>query len=409
MDAHFQQQSGSSENPDAPAPVQDLEIKDAQVIFDAVWSELEQAYGRSNLSFPRELFWLNGAPGAGKGTNTAFIMQYREYSSPPLVVSDLLQSPEARKRIDAGMLVGDREVIEIILRKLLEPEFKSGAVVDGFPRTQVQVEFLKLFHHKMNELRAEFLHTEHGDKFPKPHFHILVLFVDENESVRRQLKRGQQALLHNAKVLESGEGTLKEVRRTDLEPEAARGRYRIFKERTYEPLQTLREVFHYHLINARGSLEEVQQRIIKELQYQSSLELSENTFDMIARVPLATEIVQHARQDLVRRLDEYSERDPELFVRVVTLIQETFMPVVIRHAMAGQAHVNVESELLEDARALNMFVDVFSERGYHADVDVHNIEVPESFDLQTGKIKTKVKRINRVSIRFHSSGIRRGI
>ena len=107
-------------------PVQDLEIKDAQVIFDAVWSELEQAYGRSNLSFPRELFWLNGAPGAGKGTNTAFIMQYREYSSQPLVVSDLLQSAEARKRIDAGMLVGDREVIEIILRKLLEPEFRSG-------------------------------------------------------------------------------------------------------------------------------------------------------------------------------------------------------------------------------------------------------------------------------------------
>ena len=69
---------------------------------------------------------LLGAPGAGKGTNTGFIMQFRNLTAPPLVVSELLKSPEARKKIDAGMLVGDREVIHVILRKLLDPTYKSG-------------------------------------------------------------------------------------------------------------------------------------------------------------------------------------------------------------------------------------------------------------------------------------------
>ena len=48
--------------------VEDLEVKDAQLIFQTVWQELEQEMGAENLKFPAEIFWLNGAPGAGKGT-----------------------------------------------------------------------------------------------------------------------------------------------------------------------------------------------------------------------------------------------------------------------------------------------------------------------------------------------------
>ena len=183
------------ETPNRPAApgISDLEVKDGQIIFDSVWSSLERELGREKLAFPREIFWLNGAPGAGKGTNTAFILQYRDYGADPIVVSDLLSSPEAKKRIDAGMLVGDREVVEILFRKLLEPQYISGAIVDGFPRSMVQVECLKHLFTKLNDLRTEFRGSVEGIRFPKPHFHILVLFVDENESVRRQLKRGQEA------------------------------------------------------------------------------------------------------------------------------------------------------------------------------------------------------------------------
>jgi adenylate kinase len=303
--------------------ISDLEVKDGQIIFDSVWSSLEREIGREKLAFPREIFWLNGAPGAGKGTNTAFILQYRDYAADPIVVSDLLSSPEAKKRIDAGMLVGDREVVEILFRKLLAPEYVSGAIVDGFPRSMVQVECLKHLFTKLNDLRTEFRGST-GVRFPKPHFHILVLFVDENESVRRQLKRGQEAIAQNEKAARDG-GPLAEVRKTDLTADAARNRYRVFKERTYEPLQSLRDIFHYHFINAQGSLAEVQARIIKELQYQSSLELSEETYDLISPIPLASQIVQHARQDLVRRLDDYAERNAECFRQVIEPLAHELM------------------------------------------------------------------------------------
>ncbi len=386
--------------------ISDLEVKDAQIIFDSVWSSLEREIGREKLAFPREIFWLNGAPGAGKGTNTAFILQYRDYAADPIVVSDLLSSPEAKKRIDAGMLVGDREVVEILFRKLLADEFVSGAIVDGFPRSMVQVECLKHLFTKLNDLRTEFRGST-GVRFPKPHFHILVLFVDENESVRRQLKRGQEALAQNEKAAREG-GPLAEVRKTDLTADAARNRYRVFKERTYEPLQSLRDIFHYHFINAQGSLAEVQARIIKELQYQSSLELSEDTYDLISPIPLASQIVQHARQDLVRRLDDYAERSAETFRQVIELIQDKFLPIIKAHAISGQAHVNIETLVFDDPLAISMFIDIFSERGFHAVVDQHRIEIPETIVAGTGKVITRVKKVWRVSIRFEGSEIRRG-
>lgn len=392
----------------SPAPaVSDLEIKDAAVIFESVWAALERERGREKMAFPAEILWLNGAPGAGKGTNTDFIVKSRDYASDPIVVSDLLQSPEARKRIDAGMLVGDREVVEILFRRLLEPRYAAGAVVDGFPRSMVQVECLKLLFRRLNDLRVEFRNTPHAERFPKCHFHILVLFVDENESVRRQLRRGQEALAHNERVRAEG-GAPVEVRKTDLDPEAARNRYRVFKERTYDPLQTLRDIFHYHLVNAHGSLADVQARIVKELQYQSSLELEEATHDRIAGIPLASQIAQHARQDLVRRLDGYAERHPALFQRVVDLIQEKFVPIIRSHAISGIAHVNSETPIFEDPLAIAIFIDIFSERGFHAVVDIHRIEVPEAVDLATGQIRCRVKKVYRVSIRFQGSEIRRG-
>ena len=386
--------------------ISDLEVKDGQIIFDSVWSSLEREIGREKLAFPREIFWLNGAPGAGKGTNTAFILQYRDYAADPIVVSDLLSSPEAKKRIDAGMLVGDREVVEILFRKLLSPEYVSGAIVDGFPRSMVQVECLKHLFTKLNDLRTEFRGST-GVRFPKPHFHILVLFVDENESVRRQLKRGQEALAQNEKAARDG-GPLAEVRKTDLTADAARNRYRVFKERTYEPLQSLRDIFHYHFITAQGSLAEVQARIIKELQYQSSLELSEDTYDLISPIPLASQIVQHARQDLVRRLDDYAERNAECFRLVIELIQDKFLPIIKAHAISGQAHVNIETTVFDDPLAISMFIDIFSERGFHAVVDQHRIEIPETIVAGTGKVITRVKKVWRVSIRFEGSEIRRG-
>ena len=386
----------------------DLEVKDAQFIFQSVWMMLQDEFGEENLRFPKEIFWLNGAPGAGKGTNTGFIMKFRDLTAPPVIVSELLKSPEARKKIDAGMLVGDREVIQIILRKLLEPVYKSGAVVDGFPRTKVQVECVKLLFNKLVALRNQYSGTSYSEYFKKPHYHIVVLFIDEKESVKRQLYRGQQAQLHNEKVRESGDGTLTEVRSTDLDPVAALNRYRTFKEQTYDALKDLRKIFFYHFINAHGTIEEVRERINEELRYQGSLELDEATYDRLSSIPIASTLGNHARQDLVDRLDSYEQHQKELFTKVVDAINRHFVPIVKRHAITGMSVVNTEDSLFDDPEALAMLIDIFSERGYHATIDVRREEVPESIDPKTFKINTRIKRIYRVHIQFCGSEIRRG-
>ena len=64
--------------------------------------------------------------------------------------------------------------------------------------------------------------------------------------------------------------------------------------------------------------------------------------------------------------------------------------------------------MLEDPLALAMLIDVFSERGYHAVVDLHRIELPEKIDLATGAIKCRMKKVFRLQIRFQGSEIRRG-
>lgn len=386
----------------------DLEVKDAQIIFSRIWRHLEEEYGREHLRFPKELILLGGAPGAGKGTNTEFIMNVRGLTCEPIVVSSLLDSPEAQKIKDAGGMVGDREVVEIIFRTLLLPEYADGAILDGFPRTHVQVECLKLLYSQMNHLRREFYETSLAQFFRQPVVHIMVLFVDEKESVARQMKRGREVHEHNEEVKRSGVGELLEERATDLDPEAARRRYEVFKKRTYDALQSLREIFHFHFINAQGPIAEVQKNIVRELKYQSSLELDPRTFDQLRRLPLASEIVLHARQDLVRRLDDYEFNHPERFQGVIRFIESKMMPVIVRHAISGRAHINTEDVLFNDPLALAMLIDIFSERGYHAETDIHRIEIPESIEKETGNITCRTKKVVRIGITFQGSEIRRG-
>ena len=69
---------------------------------------------------------------------------------------------------------------------------------------------------------------------------------------------------------------------------------------------------------------------------------------------------------------------------------------------------DAEERVLDDPLALAMLIDVFSERGYHAVVDIHKIELPEKVDLTTGAIKCRMKKVYRIQIRFQGSEIRRG-
>ncbi len=394
--------------PSAPASSPDLEIKDARIIFEPIWADLEAHFGREHLRLPKEIILLGGAPGAGKGTNTTFLAKTRGLTCAPIVMSSLLDTPEMKKVKDAGNMIGDREVLAVLLRRLLRPEYRDGVILDGFPRTKVQVECLKMLHEKMTQLWREFYGTPLSIHFRQPVVQIVVLFVDEKESVVRQLKRGREIKAANGEVRRTGLGQLLEERATDFDEKLARRRYRVFKEQTWDALLSLKDIFHYHLINAEGPIAEVEQNIVGELEYQSSLELDPSTFNRLRMLPLASEIVVHARQELVKRLDTYELSNPELFQRVVTLIEKKMMPIITRHALSGHSNINSEDPALSEPEALAMLIDIFSERGYHAVVDVHRIEIPESVDLATGRITCRVKKVYRTIIRFKGSEIRRG-
>lgn len=393
---------------DSRAQLLDLEVKDAQLIFKSVWEDLEEEIGHENLRFPKEIILLGGAPGSGKGTHTKFIMASRGFTCPPIVVSDLLTTPAAEKIKEQGGMVGDKEVVGILLRKLLEEDFRDGAVLDGFPRTQVQVECLKLLVDRISQLHNEFASTHLAINFRRPTIHAMVLFVSEHTSIERQIKRGNEIAAHNKEVAETGVGRPIDQRATDLTREAAGRRYRVFKEQTWDALSSLKELFHYHFVNAEGPIAEVEENILQELQYQSSLELEPRTFDRLRSLPLAEEITLHARQELVRRLDSYELEHTELFDRTVEIIRTKFIPIITRHALSGRAHVNSEDPLFEDPLAIAMLIDIFSERGYHAVVDKHIREVPERVDLETGQIHARTKFIYRIQIHFRGSEIRRG-
>jgi adenylate kinase len=387
----------------------DLEVKDVRVIFAPIWKALEEEVGRENLRFPKEIILLGGAPGAGKGTQTDFIMRARGLTCPPIVMSELLTTPEMERIKAEGGMVGDKEAVAALLRKLLDPTYRDGVVLDGFPRTPVQVECLKLLVERINQLHAEYAGTPLAIHFRRPTIHVMVLFVSEGTSINRQLGRGRELAEHNRKVAETGIGTSIELRPTDLDEGLVRRRYQVFKEQTWAALTSLKQLYHYHFVNAEGPISEVQNNIVKELQYQSSLELDPRTFERVRALPLAEELVLHGRQEMVKRLDGYELEHPDLLAQIVDLVSTKFMPIVTRHALSGRASVNSEDPIFDrEPLAIPMLIDLFSERGYHAVVDKQIQEVPERFEVKTGEIKCRQKVVYRIQIFFKASKIRRG-
>jgi len=103
-------------------------------------------------SFPKEIVFLGGAPGAGKGTNSQFIAEQRGFDTPTIVVSDLLNTPACKLLKDEGAMVDDRFVFNVLVKELEKPIYRNGVVVDGFPRTSQQAEYLKNFYNQNNSI-----------------------------------------------------------------------------------------------------------------------------------------------------------------------------------------------------------------------------------------------------------------
>ncbi len=174
---------------------------------------------------------LFGPPGAGKGTQSANIIE--KYQLVHLSTGDLLRSEikagtglglKAQSLMDQGILVPDEVVIGMIENKLKSHTGANGFIFDGFPRTVAQAEAL-------DELLAQ-----HGEKINM----MVALSVPDNELLTRLLERGKS----------SG-------RPDDQNEELIRRRIDEYNSKTAPVAEFYRSQDKYYGIDGVGSIEDI--------------------------------------------------------------------------------------------------------------------------------------------------------
>jgi adenylate kinase len=154
---------------------------------------------------------LLGPPGAGKGTQSARIVE--RFNIPQLSTGDMLRAAvaagtpvgiKAKDIMARGELVSDAIVVAIIADRILEPDAQKGFILDGFPRTVAQAEALDI------------LLADRGIRLDA----VVELKVDEHALVERMAKRVAETLARGEPV------------RKDDNPEAFKTRLAAYREQT---------------------------------------------------------------------------------------------------------------------------------------------------------------------------------
>ena len=181
---------------------------------------------------------IMGPPGVGKGTQASHIKSKLNIAH--LSTGDILRTEiekktdtgvQAKLYMDAGKLVSDQVLLDIIQDRIKNPDCDGGYLLDGFPRTLPQAVGLEKIMESIN-------HTL--DR-------VISLTADEDELVERLIKRG----------VESG--------RSDDTPDVIRNRQKIYWEQTAPLLDFYQKKGILKDVDGLGEISEITKRILTVL------------------------------------------------------------------------------------------------------------------------------------------------
>ena len=210
---------------------------------------------------------LLGAPGSGKGTQAQELVA--GHGIPQVSTGDLLRAElksasalglRAKTDMDAGRLVSDELVLQIIKRRLERDDARNGFILDGFPRNSMQAEDL-----------AQLL-----TDIEKPLDAVLLLDIDP-EILSKRLT-GRRTCSVTGKVLNihfspqrdldaciAAGGEL--LHRDDDNEETIANRLNVYLEQTRPLIEFYRSAGLLRVVDAMGTVEEVSQRMQEALNF----------------------------------------------------------------------------------------------------------------------------------------------
>jgi len=202
--------------------------------FDEIARNLPQVY-QLNTSLTMTNLVLFGKPGAGKGTQAAFLKD--KYNLVHISTGDIFRhniknetklGKLAQSYMDKGDLVPDEVTIQMLQEEVEKNPNAEGFIFDGFPRTIAQAEALDAF------LESKGMRI-HG---------TLALEADDEVLIKRLVERGKV----------SG-------RTDDQDEEKIRNRFTEYNEKTAPLIAFYQAQGKYHPINGIGTIEEITTRL----------------------------------------------------------------------------------------------------------------------------------------------------
>ena len=211
---------------------------------------------------------LLGPPGAGKGTQAAFITEH--YGIPQISTGDMLRAAvkagtplgvAAKKIMDAGGLVSDDIIIGLVKDRLQQADCQTGYLFDGFPRTIPQADALK--------------HAKVGLDF------VVEIAVPEEDIIERMSGRrvhpasgrSYHVRFNPPKVAEHDDLTGEPlVQRDDDKEQTVRHRLQVYRDQT-RPLVDYYSAWalidtnapRYRKVQGVGSVDDIKHKIFKSL------------------------------------------------------------------------------------------------------------------------------------------------